>query len=898
MDAGLCVPLDPDGGNQLNVRELLRLLQPASATVPDDADDAGMEEGMLPSSAAEREVEPPGRRTVHDDYDYDDDFIDDAELVEEEHDAPQIEEEYDESADDDFRPDEQQGASESEEDPSGDGGAQNTSKTIVPAAVHHGFGQFFVNKGDIPSKVKLKPVHPSSKLGNVSLKHIKFPTSQSSTPVTPAAVTPSAEKPAQNPEENPAKKLPSGAGDVLAKKKNVDSPSTPARAGSAGSSAAKSKPMPSVVLVEIAKLAKVCQEEFGDKKPKLNDPKVQDQLHIVFKTAMEGGVARLFSDIAKDKRIVSLSDDVWVRLSRFLRTKRPNLEQLGHALVWSAREKSAKGRVAKTEGIVDAFMKERLKDALDHPDDPSKGKFMEWTDEADGKLHDWYRARCDLQNAKNQLGSRVKSIKKAMPAWVAAIRAKSFVGFAASEQDIMDSYRRVEDARQVQERRKRDAERLERKRRKEEQAAAVAAKRAATAQAKSLAVSNSKASATPDPSVPSASLTHGSSTEATPKPVKIVKTVPKPGASKPNSAKNGTAKPSGVKPAIVKPGASKTNGAKIGNVKSGTGKSAPGKTTPVRVTPVKVTAAKAIKNGGATPGPGGGSAQKQVKLTAMMKKTAKVEGVAGGQAGKGPGSSAGGSSKKSQAAKYTRPVVAVKASAQVAGPGKPGAGKGTGPKVIGTKGTPSKGGMSKMTSMKGTASKPPGAKGASAVKAGLAKAPLNRPGNGKGTAAHSEAGKPVVAIPAVAKTQPIGPGSAKIASGRPTAHVAGPSSVGVGNASGAVLSNIQTTNRAGPGPVGMAGEARAGAGAAGAVAARDRGSSENKLALATLLSDDAPVRPVGGALRMTPVGSSGEARAGALSSPPGHVGAQVRPGGSSGEGADASRPDFEVIELD
>eukprot|EP00177_Eucheuma_denticulatum_P000932 GFKZ01001694.1.p1 GENE.GFKZ01001694.1~~GFKZ01001694.1.p1 ORF type:complete len:919 (+),score=172.97 GFKZ01001694.1:117-2873(+) len=498
MDAGLLVRLNPLGGNQLNVRELLRLLHPVPSTPSDD------------NSGPDDQPEDL-RRSIVDDYDYDDDFIDDDDLIEEQPPHPLLSSDIDpldDDNDDDFVP---PPTSESDEPTAPT--PSRKEKPVQPQTVHHGFGRFFVNRGDIPSLTKLKPPpNPPTPVGNV---HVEIPNLFTSPAPPRSTSAPS------NPPQNPRKSSP--VSKPSTPPPTAQAPSTPTSAPPApppkkksppenpsSSTAPKSKSsLPPAVLAEITKLATLCQTEFGDKKPKLQDSRIQQQLAVLFREAMSAGVARLFSDIAKDKRTLHVSDDVWVRLSRFLRTKRSTLEALGHALHWQSKENDAKRRVEQAERAVDAVMEAQRAALMVDDGAAASGTELrggvQWTRGLDEVMFEWYSAKGELQTAKNQLGARIRSIKKAFPGWIAALKSRSFGGFVVTEQELVDSVRRIEEETAAKERQKREMERMERKRRKEEVAAALAAKRQATASAKAALGAPAKPSSASGKSAASAS---------------------------------------------------------------------------------------------------------------------------------------------------------------------------------------------------------------------------------------------------------------------------------------------------------------------------------------------------------------------------------------------------------
>lgn len=611
MDAGLLVHLNPQGGNQLNVREVLRLLHPVAEESSDD-DSAG------------DEPQEDGRRGAGDDYDYDDDFIDDDDLVEE--DIPPVDDHYDENADEDFVL--SQSASE---DAPHDAAATERSqkqKAMQATTIHHGFGRFFVNRGNIPSLAKLKPPpNPSTPVGNVTVQLPRVP--EQPKPVEQGdSIEEDQEKPkvGEKKSDSPlVQEEGNGNGSVtLAHKKKASE-------GVVVSTALKGKGIPLRVATEITTLAELCRTEFGEKKPKIQDPKVQDQLAVVFREALAAGVARLFSDIAKDKRIVQLSDDVWVRLSRFLRTKRATLETLGHALHWRAREIDAKRRVEAAEQAIDTVVEAQRAGwmAADSGQNAPE-RLMEWTRSLDECMYEWYSARSEFQTSKNQLGVRVRSIKKALPTWVSALKTRSFSGFTMSEQEIIDAFRRIEDERAAKERLKRELERLERKRKKEEATAVVAAKRQATASAKSA-----------QPGSVAGTVTNSSTTTSSQSKIKASTPPPKNKATTPPKNKATTPPPKNKAATPLAKGTTATlpmKGTGATTPMKSAANTLPSKNTPAAPTPKpplpkaakptniknlpKPAPVKATKPGSRQGSPTA-SIQKQAKLTSLIKKPSK-----------------------------------------------------------------------------------------------------------------------------------------------------------------------------------------------------------------------------------------------------------------------------------
>lgn len=516
MQHGLRVHLNPSGGNQLNIREALRVLNPPLSPTP--VSDGGDSDS---SDVGETDAREP-RRTALDDYDYDDDFIDDGELVE----------------DDEVPP----------TPPSEDSG-ENQSDTENPAVprrptVSHGFTSFYASRGELPPRPTVDAaalgLKPASKLGNVAIdfpaaarrrlqeqlsqanatsssdanpnpssstdKAIESapvpdtsesPVAKASSSHTPTAndnnVVPSAPSPPPPPSPPtpppppPSLPKPSTTADTVAPgvtshadhastTKNLSTAAPTAATGGSQTASARSKdqsrpaptssapsknhsssastgavpgntgikstrPLPPVVKAEIDKLSELCAAKFGDKKPKLDDPRVQEQLDRMFRVAIDAGVARLYSDIQKDKRVVTLNDEVWKPVAQFLRAKRLNLEMLGHALWWSAKEKDAKAAVDAAEARLSTSLVEKR--PKDTPADAIIA--LEWSDALDQIVHDWYKAKTGYLEAKNQLASRFKSVKKSIDGWVTSLNKQVFTGWKVAETDISSAIRRIDE---------------------------------------------------------------------------------------------------------------------------------------------------------------------------------------------------------------------------------------------------------------------------------------------------------------------------------------------------------------------------------------------------------------------------------------------------------------------
>lgn len=519
MQSGLSVSLDPSGGNQLNVRALLRAkgVRTGHSDVEEDAI-AAVEGGE------EEEEGPRATRRGNDDYDYNDDFIDDDELVEEDDEererflymhTPRKSHTH---RDDDVFTDDALGTA----DP------YNAPPTVQPVD-----NAFYVNRGEIRSRPKfnsvqkrLKPKTVESALASNNEQaqaqknqaSVKLPSADADARVLekptgrPTANAKTGESIDVSAENEPDKATPGvvkrppkqqvltvqgrlsikanpkstdGAGkrDVI---QNTGMPSDGTsgvgvgseagtkkrRVEESGSGARNAKRLHVNIEKEISALQALCTELFGEKKPDLNDLEVQSRLYTLFKEAMAHNAARLHSDVAKDNRRVALSDELWGVLSKFLRTTRGRLERLGHALHWSEAEKVAQTRVENAEkDVVESIRAAVKKDnEVTNSNNNNIAGRVEWTPELDVKMFAWYRARCDLQEAKNQLGARPKSAKKAMVAWVQALHRTQLSNLNIMDQEIIDSFRRVEDERNAMERKRKEQEREARRRKRDENA--------------------------------------------------------------------------------------------------------------------------------------------------------------------------------------------------------------------------------------------------------------------------------------------------------------------------------------------------------------------------------------------------------------------------------------------
>lgn len=206
-------------------------------------------------------------------------------------------------------------------------------------------------------------------------------------------------------------------------------------------------------------LHEFCAGKFGEKKVRLNDPVMQEHLHSVMRSAISAGEAKLYSDIAREKRVVALSDELWITLNKLLRTKRANLETLGHALIWSARERVREKEVGRVEDVVKGYLQSKRGGA--------ELVRVEWSDEVCEMIYEWFCKKKELLGARNQLGSRVKSVKKSVNGWVAALKKMAFQGFSVGEDEIIKAFRKVEEQNRAK-KRKREEEKVNAKKVKKE----------------------------------------------------------------------------------------------------------------------------------------------------------------------------------------------------------------------------------------------------------------------------------------------------------------------------------------------------------------------------------------------------------------------------------------------
>lgn len=526
----------------MNVREALRLLNPPDTPASDSE---------ASSTASSASAEP--RRSALDDYDYDDDFIDDGDLLHDEEvpPTPTSSQDASDAQLSDMEPNPDFEDDDDDDNPNGnddedDANVQNRSKS-KPTSPHqnrnvvsHGFTTFYVSRGPLPTKSAVDGVIsvplPASRLGNVVIDfpphartrfeqqlantsapsedrppspspppdapppHAQFPPNPNpvlpstgagasasapenekaptepttapphsatvnataiATVTTTAAAITTTSKPAPNlaaPSGTvPLPLSPSGGNSKLSNGPNVlVGTSATASVSKGGGKRQKTSSFPPAVTTEIAKLQALCNERFGDKKPKLDDLPLQQQLNNFFLAAINVGSAKLHSEIKKDKRLVALDDNVWSVLSPFLRTKRASLEAMGHALIWSDREKLKASAANAAERTIASYVNDRRNPA-------STGVVaLECTGPMEDLVFDWYTARTELLEAKNQLASRYKTVKKSLPGWALSLKRQALMECSITETDIIAMVRRVEDRRAAQRR-----ENIERKRKRD-----------------------------------------------------------------------------------------------------------------------------------------------------------------------------------------------------------------------------------------------------------------------------------------------------------------------------------------------------------------------------------------------------------------------------------------------
>lgn len=473
MDSGFRVSLDPLGGNEVNFRAVLRAAAlkwgASDAGAPDNVEAASDADG---GSESDADMAAP-KRQVANDYDYDDDFIDDDELVVDDHDPQAVntvaavvapEEHVLFTADAPLARDQ----------------ALPVVQRVDPA--------FYVNRGDIRSRPRIESAQKKVRArlrrqqdagkktsnsegdrggeGKQNDGGANSKSKKSSPPLPPDAA--SAGNTNSNKRAMRQQALtPSGK---LAKASSGASGGAGANAQVTESAAKKRKKensssdgtVPDAVAAEVATLRETCTRLFGEKKPRLNDAELQMCLHAVFTTANKHGCARLHSDLTKDNRKMALDNELWSAMSKFLRTTRQHLENLGHALHWARREQACNRVVSELERALCAMVGNKA------GSDWSSNSFGA---EIDALLVKYYNARCELLEAKNQLASRTRTVKKSLRMWAGALKRVAFSQMDQVNDDLLyDALRRIDDAKVKEGKRKREAEKEMRKKRKEKNA--------------------------------------------------------------------------------------------------------------------------------------------------------------------------------------------------------------------------------------------------------------------------------------------------------------------------------------------------------------------------------------------------------------------------------------------
>lgn len=529
------IRLDPLGGNSLNVRELLvasgfkKIENRNKADLVEDPDDKVQEndgEESLPrgiSSVVDKHSKPgAGRRSTHhaqDDYDFEDEFIDDTDLMEPSEDFESAEADVDSG-----KVGKREFNSGSARDSKNWALNYSGNKHIADSNARwkgivgreHAYEGFYISRGDIP----LRPIKDKAKnsaptkgsidtlpvgdrlngVGSCDAKDKLVGPEKLRKETRIISDSPETKQAGEGPtEKQMLQRIPDGAKQTEASKsepglksgiaedadrvpnlqdvagglsrepgivENSVEKSIPA-SGSNKKRRASDNPtqtssrIPEAVLKLLSDMRTLCLRLFAEKKPKVNEcGELQEILHRLLSEARSSGIARLQSE----KRIIVVQDDLWSRLS-FLRTTRQNLETLGHALYWDEEERNAKEHVVVAE--------QKLRNALNSAQHNSQSVI--WTAEVCEALYVWWKSRCALLNASNQLrdSNRQKSIRKVQSGWIAPLMKCCFADLNVTEDNIISNIRRIEDEkiqesrlRKEEERRERIAEREERKAKK------------------------------------------------------------------------------------------------------------------------------------------------------------------------------------------------------------------------------------------------------------------------------------------------------------------------------------------------------------------------------------------------------------------------------------------------
>lgn len=525
MQAGISIHLDPRGGNSLNVRKLLvdsgyfvrvdeaRKLEKA---VNDDkialADESA---GALPKgigAVVEKYSKPSvGRKSTHnaqDEYDFEDDFIDDTELMD------AVEQTYSEFLHLESPKQSQADMSQNDEEefysngfPSDDaphsrntGIASKNNSHLKPR-----YSGFYICRGDIPlcaaeDHTKNKGAsertneHVDEDIRGIGFggHEDEFPSALPTCTAAGDVASLSATKvPHGKDLSDNSPREPCGSGldgpqnagkldqagencsehDAGSSGKRVTEPATGASASPAAlpkkrriSESLNQEPerIPESIAPLLCEMKALCSSLFAEKKPRVNDcVELQEVLHRLLCEARSCGIAKLHSE----KRAVAVDDILWSNLG-FLRTTRQNLETLGHALYWDDEERNLKDFLAIAE--------EKLRAAVGTARQRDGHEI--WTDEVREELYKWWKLRCSLLHASNQLRdqNRQKSLKKAQPAWFPQLLKACFSDVRVTEDDISLKIRDISDEktqaaklRKEEEKRERLAEREERKAKKQ-----------------------------------------------------------------------------------------------------------------------------------------------------------------------------------------------------------------------------------------------------------------------------------------------------------------------------------------------------------------------------------------------------------------------------------------------
>lgn len=283
------------------------------------------------------------------------------------------------------------------------------------------------------------------------------------------------------PAKRPLKQQAFTATGKLSKSTSNATPTGPVSAASAvaaavaGESAVKKrktesapKPLPPSLLREVDKLKQLCTELFGEKKPNLLDPTIQQQVKAMFDEATKHKLTQMVSDGTQNRHI-KLPDELSSEMAKFLRTTRPYLEQLGFALHWKAIEDEKTADVMAAQAAVAEAAKAGDTGVL------LSGLGTEGFDaRLDGAMCQYLNARTRLLEAKNQLAKRpnTKTVRKLYPGWATALKKGAFGDVdTVTDAQLLEGIRKVDGRIVAETKRKKEEEKEARRKKREEKAA-------------------------------------------------------------------------------------------------------------------------------------------------------------------------------------------------------------------------------------------------------------------------------------------------------------------------------------------------------------------------------------------------------------------------------------------